>query len=179
MRRTALPPVTGVALGALYFVAFSIMSGALSALTVPKIGVTGVVVTPAYIESQAYTGPAIQIISDGLVVTLRTYAVLLGALLSSLLALNVFYLMTLYIQGRLRSCLLVGGGSAVGAFIGTLASTFYLCCGWAPSLILAFMGIGIASTLGMIPAYIGAALLAFNAYLLRMRVKAFNPPIRK
>ncbi|MDW8043805.1 MAG: hypothetical protein RMJ30_06175 [Nitrososphaerota archaeon] len=179
MRSTAATAVVGSVLGAAYFVAFSSLSGAASVWTTPRIGISGIVVTPAFIESQAYTGPALQLIGDGFVVTLKVYAVLLGALLSFLLALNAFYLLTLYAQGRLRTCLVVGGGSAIGAFIGTLASTFYLCCGWAPSLILALMGIGVASTLGMIPGYIGAALLAFNAYVLRLRVKAPVAPLRR
>ncbi|MCS7117678.1 MAG: hypothetical protein NZ957_02700 [Thaumarchaeota archaeon] len=179
MRVTALSQTVGAALGALYFLAFSTLSGATTLWIVPKIGVTGIVVVPAYLESQAYTGPALHLIGDGFIVTFKVYAVLLGALLSFLLALNVFYLVTLHAQGRLRSCLVIGGGSAIGALVGTLASTFYLCCGWVPSLVLALMGIGIASTLGMIPGYIGAALLAFNAFVLRMRVKAPITPFRR
>jgi hypothetical protein len=109
------------------------------------------------------------LVSEGFVLTVRWLAFGLGIAISVLSALNVYYLTALYVTGRIRSCLVVSGGSLAGAVLGFMASAFYLCCGWAPSLILLALGIGVAGTLGLIPGYIGAFLLALNAWVLRKR----------
>jgi len=161
----ALAAVSGIA----YLIGYSVLSGSVTYSAAPPIGIEGILLIPAFVESQTYTGPATQVIGDGFVLTVRWLAFGLGVAISVLLALNVYYLTALYVTGRIRSCLVVSGGSFAGAVLGFMASAFYLCCGWAPSLILLALGIGMAGTLGLIPGYIGAALLGLNAWVLRKR----------
>ncbi len=166
-----MPGALAIISGIAYLTGYSFFSGSLTYNAAPPLGIRGVLLVPAFIESQTYTGPATQVIGDGFVLTVRWYALALGVIISVLLALNVYYLTALYVTGRIRSCLVVSGGSFAGALLGFMASAFYLCCGWAPSLILVALGIGMAGTLGLIPGYIGAALLGLNAWVLRKRVK--------
>ena len=164
-----LPGALAVASGIAYLIGYSLLSGSVTYNAAPPLGINGIILVPAYIESQTYTGPATQVIGEGFVLTIRWLAFGLGIAISVLLALNVYYLMVLYVTGRIRSCLVVSGGSFTGAVLGFMASAFYLCCGWAPSLILLALGIGVAGTLGLIPGYIGAFLLGLNAWVLRKR----------
>ncbi len=163
----ALATVSSIA----YLIGYSVISGSVIYSEAPPIGIRGLLLIPAFIESQTYTGPATQVIGEGFVLTVRWYAFGLGVIISVLLALNVYYLMALYVTGRIRSCLVISGGSFAGMVLGFMASAFYLCCGWAPSVILLALGIGMAGTLGLIPGYIGAALLGLNAWVLRKRVR--------
>ncbi len=164
----ALATISSIA----YLIGYSFLSGSVTYSEAPPLGIKGVILVPAFIESQTYTGPATQVIGDGFVLTVRWLAFGLGVAISVLLALNVYYLTALYVTGRFRSCLVVSGGSFAGALLGFMASAFYLCCGWVPSLVLVALGIGMAGTLGLIPGYIGAVLLAINAWVLRKRVTA-------
>lgn len=166
-----MPGALAITAGIAYLVGYSLLSGSVTYSAAPPLGIRGLLVVPAFIESQTYTGPATQLIGDGFVVTVRWLAFGLGLAISVLLALNVYYLMALYVTGRIRTCLVVSGGSLAGAVLGFMASAFYLCCGWAPSLVLVALGIGLAGTLGLVPGYIGAALLALNAWVLRKRVR--------
>jgi hypothetical protein len=164
-----LPGALAIVSGIAYLIGYSVLSGSVTYSAAPPLGIKGIVLVPAYIESQTYTGPATQVIGEGFVLTVRWLAFGLGIAISVLLALNVYYLMALYVTGRFKSCLVVSGGSFAGAVLGFMASAFYLCCGWAPSLILLALGIGVAGTLGLIPGYIGALLLGLNAWVLRKR----------
>lgn len=166
-----MPGALSVAAGIAYLIGYSLLSGSVTYSAAPPVGVRGLILVPAFIESQTYTGPATQVIGEGFVLTVRWLAFGLGLAMSVLLAINVYYLMALYVTGRIRTCLVVSGGSLAGAVLGFMASAFYLCCGWAPSLVLVALGIGLAGTLGLVPGYVGAALLALNAWVLRKRVR--------
>lgn len=154
--------------GAAYTLLFAYLSGGVQVFELPGFEVSIPTLALVYFESQAYTGPGLQLFWGGSMVSVRLLVLLLGLLISLLVSINIYFLLKLSSRGLLRACLMRGAGTGLAMLLSSIASATYLCCGWAPTV--ALLGISLASSLGLTPAVASAALLTLNALILHKRL---------
>ncbi|MDJ0269318.1 MAG: hypothetical protein NXY59_01990 [Aigarchaeota archaeon] len=172
LRRLSIPVLAASSLGYLAFYIF--FTGTAQYLTTPAYGIEGIHVKLMSIETQTYTGPILQLIGDGYLITVRLVPAAIGAVLAALVGVNVSILWYLYRARSLKACLLGGGAGGAGALIANLACFSYLCCGWAPSLII--LGTAFTAAFGTAISAIAIALLTLNAIILAKRMNAITTP---
>ena len=171
------PSIAPLVVSALPYLALhAISTGAIQVSTYSSYVFRSFKVIPVYYSSETYTGPGLQILYGSSFVVVRLIPFLIGIAIAVLFGLNVAYLWMLHKMGGLRTCLKGGTGGGVAAFIGSIATYSYVCCGWAPSMLL----IGVSavasftSAFTIIPTAIAAVGLVFNAYLLSRRIKVLQ-----
>ncbi len=155
-----------------YLLFYSFFTGAIKHTNYPNYFFKELRIVPVYYNSETYTGPGIQIFLGTGFTEIRLIPFLLGVFISFLLGLNIAYLWKLYRSGGAKACLTGSAGGGFAAFIASIATFSYVCCGWAPSMLL--MGVSAVASLTMaftvIPTAIASAVLVFNAYILSRRL---------
>ena len=162
-----------------YLVFYSFFTGAVQLSVYENYLFRSLSIIPIYYRSETYTGPGLQVIYGTYFLEIRLLPFIAGVVISVLLGINVAYLWMLYRKGGLRTCLRGGAGGGLAAFIASIATYSYICCGWAPSLLLVG-GSAVASfTMGftVIPTAIAGIILLFNAYILSKRIEALDKQI--
>ncbi len=154
----------------MYLIAYSLFTGAVQYIPAQHLGLDNAYLVFTNVETQTYSGPLIQLIGDGYMLDFRVFSLIIGAVISVLVGINIAILWRLYRAGKLRACLVGGAGGGSGALIANLACSAYLCCGWAPSLIV--LGTALTTSISIITTPISIALLAFNAVILTKRARA-------
>ena len=152
-----------------YLTFYSLFTGAIQYLPAQRLELERNFILLTYVTSQTYTGPLLQIIGEGYLIDVRIISAIMGVVVSVLFGINISILWKLYRTGKIRTCLVGAGGGGTAALIASLACSSYLCCGWAPSLIL--LGVAAATTLTMVTTPIAIALLTINAIILTKRAR--------
>ncbi|MDW8083942.1 MAG: hypothetical protein RMI49_01915 [Candidatus Caldarchaeum sp.] len=155
-----------------YYLFYLFFTAAAQLFQTPRIGIESISVIFSFIETQLYTGPLLQVVGEGFVLNIRVYPALLGVLISLLVGYNAGILFTLSRKRLLRACLVGSAWSGVGGLLASVISFGYVCCGWPASL--ALFGVGLITALSPYLTAAAVALLALNAYVLRMRLRAFE-----
>ncbi|GBC75288.1 hypothetical protein HRbin06_00605 [archaeon HR06] len=146
-----------------YFIFFSYFTGSLQIFETPPLGIEGIKILFVNFKSTTYSGPGFEVITEGLIIFLRLFPLLMGLVLSYLLYLNLSLILKLKSKGLLRTCLL----GSTSSFLATISSVSYLCCGLAPSIIL--LGSSTLAYLGFLPSLIAISLLTLNLVILKRR----------
>jgi len=159
-----------------YLLFYSLFTGAVQLSIYESYFFNSLNIIPIYYTSETYTGPGLQIVYGNYFLEVRAIPFTVGVFIAGLLGVNVAYLWTLYRMGGLKTCLRGGAGGGVAAFIASIATYSYICCGWAPSMLLVGGSAvaGFAAGFTVIPAAAATAILLFNAYILSKRIKALE-----
>ena len=174
LKRPKLFPLILSALSYLLF--YSFFTGAVQLSVYESYYFNSFSILPVYYSSETYTGPGLQITYGSYFLEVRVVPFVVGMLIAVLLGVNVAYLWSLYRMGGLKTCLRDGAGGGFAAFIASIATYSYICCGWAPSMLLVG-GSAVASFAAgftVIPAAVAAVILLFNAYILSKRIKTLE-----
>ncbi|HIQ29517.1 MAG TPA: hypothetical protein EYH45_03030 [Candidatus Caldiarchaeum subterraneum] len=157
-----------------YLVVYSIFTGAIQYIPAQHLGLNRIYVIFTSVETQTYTGPMMQIIGEGFILAFRIISIAVGAAIALLVGFNIGIMWRMYRLGKLKTCLVGGAGGGSGALIANLACSAYLCCGWAPSLLV--LGTALSASLTTITTPISISLLTVNAILLTKKTKqTLNP----
>jgi len=146
-----------------YFIFLSYFTGSLQVIETSPLGIKGIKILFVNFKSTSYSGPGFEVITEGLIIFLRLFPLLMGLILSYLLYLNLSLILKLRDKGLLRSCLL----GSTSSLLATLSSVSYLCCGLAPSIVL--LGSSTLAYFGFLPSLIAISLLTLNLIILRRR----------
>lgn len=150
-----------------YFFYYILFTGIVESQTLQNVNIVNRTLIIIEVASQAYNGPALQLISNNSIIIIRLIPLMLAIMLSILVGINISLMNQLRKINGIKSCLFNSKIGVFGFTVSNLASFSYFCCGSAIFLLL--VGSTFLARFSTLISSGSIIILAINAYILRKK----------